>query len=250
MAWCQPENHGLYSWAQILIDIFQIFEQLPGQFSAKIRTKSFNLDIFSLFFSLSGKILAMLNWIKGLRARIFFWLFYRKTPPWDTGITPPEVMEFIERTPPSRAIDLGCGTGTNLLTLRQHGWEVTGIDFVDKAIRQAKRKARRANLDVNLIVGDVTNPRLFDGKYELILDIGCYHVLHQQQRSAYRENIFNHLAPGGTFILYGWLSDQPDRISPADISAFETRLTLTKRQDSEDPTGPKSSYLWFQAKEG
>ncbi len=39
----------------------------------------------------------------------FRWLYRRGKTPWDTQITPPEVMEFIERTPPGRALDLAAG---------------------------------------------------------------------------------------------------------------------------------------------
>ena len=41
-------------------------------------------------------------------------------PPWDTEVTPPEVVELIEGEDlaPGRALDLGCGTGTNYMTIK------------------------------------------------------------------------------------------------------------------------------------
>ena len=57
-------------------------------------------------------------------------LVYRfgKTP-WDTGITPPELRAVVEsgQVPPGRALDLGCGTGTNVIYLARHGLEVVGV---------------------------------------------------------------------------------------------------------------------------
>src|SRR5438094_6869769 len=62
---------------------------------------------------------------------IFFRAMYRfGFTPWDSGVTPPELKELIEgpqaRTP-AKALDLGCGTGTNALYMTQHGWDVTAI---------------------------------------------------------------------------------------------------------------------------
>ena len=76
-----------------------------------------------------------------------FSLWYFRRPPWDSGITPPELLEYLESRPAAgRAIDLGCGTGTNVITMARMGWQVTGVDFVPKAIDLAREKARKAGL--------------------------------------------------------------------------------------------------------
>ena len=190
----------------------------------------------------------MRAFIRKFFPKLFFRLFYLGTPPWDSGITPPELEEFIEDHPPGRAIDLGCGTGTNAITLAHHGWHVRGIDFVPKAVRQGRRKALLAGVNVDLFVGDVTDPKHFKGKYNLILDIGCYHVLTEDQRKPYRENIQRHLAAGGTYLLYAFTSEDPQdsRFTPKDLAAFEGMLRLERREDSTDPGGPASAWLWFQ----
>src|SRR6266511_3280582 len=60
--------------------------------------------------------------------------------PWDTGVTPPEVVELVEGKtplPPGRALDLGCGTGNEVAYLARHGWTATGVDLVQVAIDRA-----------------------------------------------------------------------------------------------------------------
>ncbi|TMK17193.1 MAG: methyltransferase domain-containing protein [Actinobacteria bacterium] len=61
------------------------------------------------------------------------WMYRTGRTPWDTGVTPPEVVDLIEgpaAVAAGRALDLGCGTGTNVRYLAQHGWEATGVDAV------------------------------------------------------------------------------------------------------------------------
>ena len=44
---------------------------------------------------------------------------------------------------PCRALELGCGTGTNSVWLAQQGFEVTGIDLAPLAVEQAEQRAQR-----------------------------------------------------------------------------------------------------------
>ncbi len=51
------------------------------------------------------------------RRALYEWMYWRGKPRWDTGITPPEVVQLVEAEhfPPGRALDIGCGTGTNVV---------------------------------------------------------------------------------------------------------------------------------------
>jgi 2-polyprenyl-3-methyl-5-hydroxy-6-metoxy-1,4-benzoquinol methylase len=133
--------------------------------------------------------------------RLTFNLWYLRRPPWDSGIVPPEVEEFIREHPPGKALDLGCGTGTSSLALAQAGWTVTGVDFVRRAIRIARHKARRAGLTIDFQIADVLHLHLFPVSFALILDIGCFHGLSDAERMRMGGQITAVTDPSATMIL-------------------------------------------------
>ena len=185
-----------------------------------------------------------------LLRKLSFILWYWRDPPWDTGITPPEVYAFLETHPPGRALDLGCGTGTNAITLAKHNWQVTGVDFVPAAIRKAKRKAAQAGVRVDFRVGDVTRLKGISGPFDLILDIGCYHGLSERGKADYRLQIFHLLRAGGTFLLYVFFRESPAAPGPgvveADLEAFSPPLDLIARADGFERKTRPSAWLTFQ----
>ena len=182
--------------------------------------------------------------------RFIFNFWYFLNPPWDTNETPPEVYKFIENHPPGRALDLGCGTGTNAITLAKHGWEATGIDFAHKAIRSARRKARRAGVGAQFLTQDVTQLDNLRQPYDLILDIGCFHSLDAQGQNKYRENLYRLLKAGGSFLLYVFFrndgASSPAGISESDLVPFSTPFELIMREDGSDRETRPSSWLHYR----
>lgn len=138
-----------------------------------------------------------------------FWQRYRQgQAPWDTGVTPPEIMALLEELPAGRALDLGCGTGTNVLTYAQRGWQAVGVDFIRQAIHMAERKARAAGLaaaQARFYVGDVTRLDFLHGPFDLVTDVGCLHGIAPTGRTAYAAELRRLTAPGAVFMLYAFL---------------------------------------------
>src|SRR5262245_4924543 len=67
---------------------------------------------------------------------------YRERPPWDTGRVSPELQRRLAQfpIPRGRAIELGCGTGTNAVWLAQQGFDVTAVDICEAPIAAAEGK--------------------------------------------------------------------------------------------------------------
>lgn len=180
----------------------------------------------------------------------FEWLYWRKRTPWDTQITPPEVWEFIARRPPGRALDLGCGTGTNAMTLARHGWQVTGVDFARRAIWLARRKAAAAGLSIDFRVADVADLRMLDGPYDYALDIGCLFGLRAADRMRYAKELVRLVRPGGDYMLYAWLP-RPWKGRLCGISSEEVDSLLEDHFERDrfvvgEEKGFPSAWYWYR----
>jgi 2-polyprenyl-3-methyl-5-hydroxy-6-metoxy-1,4-benzoquinol methylase len=180
---------------------------------------------------------------------INFNLWYIFRPPWDTGISPPELLDFISNHPAGHAIDLGCGTGTNVITLAKNGWQVTGIDFASRAIQIAKQKARREKVNADFSTGDVTNLKRISGPFDLALDMGCFHGV--KDRAAYLSGLIRILPPGGCWLMYGIFKTHPDfnhpGLIPTDLELIRSYgLELLSRKDGMDKRDRPSAWFLYK----
>jgi SAM-dependent methyltransferase len=178
--------------------------------------------------------------------RLWFAWRYLFRPPWDTGISPPELLGTLRDLPPGHALDLGCGTGTNLLCLVEHGWQATGIDFAPNAIARARRRLR--GRPARAFVADVM--RLadlpLDGPFDLALDIGCLHGLSAEGRQRYAAGLARWVRPGGCYLLYAWLPgpDQASGLTHEDAAAlFAPHFAHTRFELGE---GRPSAWHWLE----
>jgi ubiquinone/menaquinone biosynthesis C-methylase UbiE len=133
-----------------------------------------------------------------------FRIFYRiGFTPWDGHPLGKSLRDLVEGTgdapalPAGKALDVGCGTGDSSIYLAQHGWEVTGVDFVAKALDKARAKAAAANVSANFVHADVTrlSQAAIGADFQLIVDNGCLHNLVDDNRDAYVREVSAVAAP-------------------------------------------------------
>ena len=175
--------------------------------------------------------------------RIFFALSYwaPHPPRWDTRVTPPELERFVVAHTPGRALDLGCGTGTNVVYLARRGWTAVGVDFAGRAIANARRRARLAGVRCELHVADVTRLDFLQGPFDLALDIGCLHSLAPDERGTYAAGLARLVRGGGRYLLYAFAPGGPATgLTREDVVAtFGDHFALAA---VEDGTGIPSAW--------
>src|SRR5512132_3278867 len=169
-----------------------------------------------------------------MRSTIPYGFLYRVgRTPWDTGVTPPEVVELVEgktALPPGRALDLGCGTGNEVAYLARHGWTATGVDLVQIAIDSAATKIEGLpNAAVRL--GDVTKlgEMGLDGPFDLVLDLGCFHSLPPDGRDAYAAGVGSLTASGAALFMFAFAERLPWSLVGTGVTPDEMRDRFAPR---------------------
>jgi SAM-dependent methyltransferase len=132
------------------------------------------------------------------------WEGLAEHPPFAEKLTELFEREESGREPPyGPALDLGCGSGVWGVPLAKRGWQVTGVDIVDKALQRARERAREAGVEMRVLHADVTALREADvgSNYRLVLDTGTFHGLSDAQRQAMGREVDAVAADDATVLL-------------------------------------------------
>jgi SAM-dependent methyltransferase len=164
-----------------------------------------------------------------------------------------------ERKQSGNALDLGCGAGVFSVYMAKAGQQVTGLDFIPKALELARELAKENDVQVNWMQADLLNwnPQV---KFDILLDSGCLHTISKKNK--FKSKIINWLAPGGDFILghfgrrdfFDWRPVGPIRRSKNELEKlFAPELRLIDydthvQQNVPMPVGPSVQLqsLWFK----
>jgi SAM-dependent methyltransferase len=161
---------------------------------------------------------------------------------WDTGVGP-ELRALVDAgvLSPSaiggaRAIDLGCGSGDNVIFLASRGFDATGVDFSSAAVRHASEKAAAAGIaTARFVVGDITEEvRGVDGSFDLVVLYNVVQDLRGGARRRLAERAVRLTRSGSRVVMWCWYRRQrdlpwisyrgPSRIAPFVVEPGEERI--------------------------
>lgn len=125
--------------------------------------------------------------------------------PWDIGGPQPAVQLLVAYGAlRGRVLDPGTGPGHNAIFYASKGFDVTAVDSSPAAIDRAKLNARRAGVDVDFRVGDITKLDELDGRVDTVVDSAVYHVFADDEsaQSAYAGALHRVTNPGARLYMF------------------------------------------------
>jgi len=145
--------------------------------------------------------------------------------PWDRP-TPTEHLAWAVEAfdiAPGKAVDIGCGTGTNVIWLAERGFEAVGVDISPRAVAQARAKSTAATVDCTFEAVDILTDPVGGGPFALAFDRGCFHSVEGPEgRGEFARIVADLLAPGGLWLSVIGSADAPPRdTGPPQCSARE-----------------------------
>jgi SAM-dependent methyltransferase len=177
--------------------------------------------------------------------------------PWDTGVPDALLVETVQAgVTRGRALDIGCGTGTNAIWLAQNGFDVTGVDISPRAVERARAKLGDARLACRFAVHDILASPPEGPAFQFVFDRGCFHVFDEPaERARFAERVAAALAPDGLWLsLIGSTEGGPRDMGPPrrsvrDIAdAIEPHLEIVSLRSSEFRQDPPVKAWICQAR--
>ena len=133
---------------------------------------------------------------------------YRKNPQYfdafnindDTDAKNAVIEKLLKQQKVKTVLDLTCGTGSQVFHLIRHGYTVTGSDFSPALLDIARQKAKKANISVPFIDGDMRTMKVgrFDAAITIFNAVG--HLTRAGFEKAMR-NIHSNLEAGGIYVF-------------------------------------------------
>lgn len=120
------------------------------------------------------------------------------------------IIERLQACKGSSFLDVGCGPGYYSVALAGMGFDVTGVDYSEEMLFQAKKNASEHNVDPEFIRSDAASLPFKDGSFDFIVSRNVLWNLSEPKK-AYSE-MLRVLRPGGKAFLadgnfYNYLFD-------------------------------------------
>ena len=112
-------------------------------------------------------------------------------------------LPFLKSASVKTVLDLGCGTGNDVLRLVQQGFTVIGVDFSDEAVQQGRSKAEKLGLSAQFVVADMAKRLPFDSAtFDAVMSNVAIHMFSDRITRELFKEIRRIVRPNGLFVFH------------------------------------------------
>ena len=150
-------------------------------------------------------------------------------------------------------LELGCGTGRITVPIAQDGHHVVGLDHSGAMLERAERRARRANVDVRWVEGDMRAFSFNEAFALVFVALNSFLMLDPNDRWSCLARVREHLAPRGRVAidvfqpdpevvvgLDGGVMDEWERVDP------ESARAVRKFSSSRANVDGVTQRIWYE----
>jgi SAM-dependent methyltransferase len=151
----------------------------------------------------------------------------------------PFLLEWLDRIPVGRALDVATGTGRNALALADAGFEVDAVDISAVALERARAEGEERGLQVDWVHADLDDGVLPGDGYDLVA------VLRYRNPDLW-PRLASALAPDGWIVIEHHLrtsredvvgpSDDAFRLAPGELLGAFRDLRVVHYSENVEPT--------------
>ena len=130
-------------------------------------------------------------------------LYAERQDGWELGEAAPSLQGWLAAgrafAPGARVAVPGCGRGHDARLLARHGYAVTGFDFAEAAVTEARQMAASERVVVTFEQRDVfTLASDYGGAFDAAWEYTCFCAVDPDRRAEYARVLHDILKPGGT----------------------------------------------------
>jgi len=111
--------------------------------------------------------------------------------------------------PGEKVLDIGSGFGRNSNWLAAQGVEVSAVNIDNEELNTATSKAKALGVNVDYIEASATQLPLPEATFDVVLDLGCSHMLDGESQTVAEKEVARVVKPGGYLIYFGFSKEHP-----------------------------------------
>jgi ubiquinone/menaquinone biosynthesis C-methylase UbiE len=120
-------------------------------------------------------------------------------------------LELLKQKGIKKILDVPCGYGRDTVFLTKNGFDVTGLDRSEEAIKLANSYALEEGLTIDFIQGDVNNIDFPDSSFDAIISNRFLHLVHiDEHQEKVAKELHRVVKDDGLLILTTRSIDDPD----------------------------------------